>query len=206
MYFLIWSSGSSGRTHTWFCGLLQYLSLYGTGVAYVITTATSMRYYRQLRLEDSRILCICFLPLRIFIYLLEMHQKVYIILYYTVLSFFSPSPPQVMLAILSTPPSSLPFYLTQVGKAHSLYFSYLFFLSFCCYINAEQFRNQTVITKKGIRLHVHMGIIYICCSLGLFRSSCRRFQISTTWNGSPSLLQSCPFPTLSLDLHLGLQK
>ncbi|KAG2682706.1 hypothetical protein I3760_11G203400 [Carya illinoinensis] len=32
-----------GRTHTWFCGLLQYLSLYGTGVAYVITTATSMR-------------------------------------------------------------------------------------------------------------------------------------------------------------------
>ncbi|KAG7958011.1 hypothetical protein I3843_11G204000 [Carya illinoinensis] len=43
MYFLIGSSGSSGRTHTWFCGLLQYLSLYGTGVAYVITTATSMR-------------------------------------------------------------------------------------------------------------------------------------------------------------------
>ncbi|KAF5479124.1 hypothetical protein F2P56_005624 [Juglans regia] len=32
-----------GRTHTWFCGLLQYLSLYGTDVAYVITTATSMR-------------------------------------------------------------------------------------------------------------------------------------------------------------------
>ncbi|XP_050246155.1 probable amino acid permease 7 [Quercus robur] len=32
-----------GRKHTWFCGLLQYLSLYGTGIAYVITTATSMR-------------------------------------------------------------------------------------------------------------------------------------------------------------------
>ncbi|XP_040988317.1 probable amino acid permease 7 [Juglans microcarpa x Juglans regia] len=32
-----------GRTHTWFCGLLQYLSLYGTDVAYVITTSTCMR-------------------------------------------------------------------------------------------------------------------------------------------------------------------
>lgn len=26
------------------CGLLQYLSMYGTAVAYVITTAKSMRY------------------------------------------------------------------------------------------------------------------------------------------------------------------
>ncbi|KAJ9187124.1 hypothetical protein P3X46_002618 [Hevea brasiliensis] len=32
-----------GRIHTWFCGLLQYLSMYGTAVAYVITTSTSMR-------------------------------------------------------------------------------------------------------------------------------------------------------------------
>ncbi|KAJ4835434.1 putative amino acid permease 7 [Turnera subulata] len=32
-----------GKTHTWFCGLLQYLSLFGTGTAYVITTSASMR-------------------------------------------------------------------------------------------------------------------------------------------------------------------
>ncbi|EXB51063.1 hypothetical protein L484_023766 [Morus notabilis] len=32
-----------GETHTWVCGLLQYLSLCGAGIAYVITTATSMR-------------------------------------------------------------------------------------------------------------------------------------------------------------------
>ncbi|KAF3949997.1 hypothetical protein ACB098_06G004300 [Castanea mollissima] len=32
-----------GRKHTWFCGLLQYLSLYGTCIAYVFTTASSMR-------------------------------------------------------------------------------------------------------------------------------------------------------------------
>ncbi|KAL9403068.1 hypothetical protein Peur_000040 [Populus x canadensis] len=32
-----------GKTQTWVCGLLQYLSLYGTGVACVITTSTSMR-------------------------------------------------------------------------------------------------------------------------------------------------------------------
>ncbi|KDP32643.1 hypothetical protein JCGZ_13193 [Jatropha curcas] len=32
-----------GKTQTWFCGLLQYLSMYGTCVAYVITTSTSMR-------------------------------------------------------------------------------------------------------------------------------------------------------------------
>ncbi|KAJ6297669.1 hypothetical protein OIU76_018890 [Salix suchowensis] len=37
------SCDSSGKTQTWFCGLLQYLSLYGTGVACVITTSTSMR-------------------------------------------------------------------------------------------------------------------------------------------------------------------
>ncbi|TXG68038.1 hypothetical protein EZV62_009313 [Acer yangbiense] len=32
-----------GKTQTWFCGLLQNLSFYGTSVAYVITTSTSMR-------------------------------------------------------------------------------------------------------------------------------------------------------------------
>ncbi|KAL1820864.1 hypothetical protein ACET3Z_015733 [Daucus carota] len=32
-----------GRKQTWICGLLQYVSMYGTGVAYVITTATCMR-------------------------------------------------------------------------------------------------------------------------------------------------------------------
>ncbi|XP_062079142.1 probable amino acid permease 7 [Humulus lupulus] len=31
-----------GSKHTWACGLLQYLSMYGTGIAYVIATATSM--------------------------------------------------------------------------------------------------------------------------------------------------------------------
>ncbi|KAK3009641.1 hypothetical protein RJ639_015180 [Escallonia herrerae] len=32
-----------GRRQTWLCGLLQYSSMYGTGVAYTITTSTSMR-------------------------------------------------------------------------------------------------------------------------------------------------------------------
>lgn len=32
-----------GRKQTWICGLLQYVSMYGTGVAYVITTSTCMR-------------------------------------------------------------------------------------------------------------------------------------------------------------------
>lgn len=32
-----------GEKHTWFCGFLQYLSLFGTGTAYVLTTATCMR-------------------------------------------------------------------------------------------------------------------------------------------------------------------
>lgn len=32
-----------GRKQTWICGLLQYVSLYGTCVAYVITTSTCMR-------------------------------------------------------------------------------------------------------------------------------------------------------------------
>uniref|UniRef100_A0A6N2LA53 Amino acid transporter transmembrane domain-containing protein n=1 Tax=Salix viminalis TaxID=40686 RepID=A0A6N2LA53_SALVM len=42
------------KTQTWFCGLLQYVSMYGTAIAYVITTSTSMRaiqrsncYHRQ---------------------------------------------------------------------------------------------------------------------------------------------------------------
>ncbi|KAK3009640.1 hypothetical protein RJ639_015179 [Escallonia herrerae] len=34
---------SSGRKQTWICGLLQYLSFYGTGVAYVVTTSSCMR-------------------------------------------------------------------------------------------------------------------------------------------------------------------
>ncbi|RCV43560.1 hypothetical protein SETIT_9G304000v2 [Setaria italica] len=33
----------SGKKHTWACGSLQYVSLYGCGVAYAITTATSIR-------------------------------------------------------------------------------------------------------------------------------------------------------------------
>ncbi|KAJ6802920.1 putative amino acid permease 7 [Iris pallida] len=36
-----------GEKSTWFCGLLQYLSMYGTGVAYVITTATCMRAIKK---------------------------------------------------------------------------------------------------------------------------------------------------------------
>ncbi|KAF8031770.1 hypothetical protein BT93_D0859 [Corymbia citriodora subsp. variegata] len=32
-----------GKTQMWLCYLLQYLSMYGTGIAYVITTATSLR-------------------------------------------------------------------------------------------------------------------------------------------------------------------
>ncbi|XP_058114660.1 probable amino acid permease 7 isoform X2 [Magnolia sinica] len=32
-----------GRKQTWVCGLLQYLSMFGTGIAYTITTSTSMR-------------------------------------------------------------------------------------------------------------------------------------------------------------------
>ncbi|ESR65974.1 hypothetical protein CICLE_v10008202mg [Citrus x clementina] len=32
-----------GKTQTWFCGLLQNLTFYGTAVAYVMTTSTSMR-------------------------------------------------------------------------------------------------------------------------------------------------------------------
>ncbi|KAK1293120.1 putative amino acid permease 7 [Acorus calamus] len=32
-----------GEEHTWICGLLQYLSLYGTGIAYTVTTSISIR-------------------------------------------------------------------------------------------------------------------------------------------------------------------
>ncbi|KAJ0593608.1 putative amino acid transporter, transmembrane domain-containing protein [Helianthus annuus] len=32
-----------GRKHAWICGLLQYVSFYGTAVAYVVTTSTCMR-------------------------------------------------------------------------------------------------------------------------------------------------------------------
>ncbi|MFS7982142.1 putative ATPase, AAA-type, core, DNA ligase, ATP-dependent, central [Helianthus anomalus] len=33
----------SGRKHAWICGLLQYVSFYGTAVAYIVTTSTCMR-------------------------------------------------------------------------------------------------------------------------------------------------------------------
>ncbi|XP_021826794.1 probable amino acid permease 7 isoform X2 [Prunus avium] len=33
----------NSRKQSWFCGFLLYFSMYGTGIAYVITTATSMR-------------------------------------------------------------------------------------------------------------------------------------------------------------------
>lgn len=33
----------SGEKQSWICGLLQYVSFYGTAVAYVVTTATCMR-------------------------------------------------------------------------------------------------------------------------------------------------------------------
>jgi len=33
----------SGKKHTWACGSLQFVSLYGCVVAYTITTATSIR-------------------------------------------------------------------------------------------------------------------------------------------------------------------
>uniref|UniRef100_A0A0E0DJH0 Amino acid transporter transmembrane domain-containing protein n=1 Tax=Oryza meridionalis TaxID=40149 RepID=A0A0E0DJH0_9ORYZ len=36
-----------GRKHTWLCGLLQYLNLYGIGIAYTITTATCMRAIKR---------------------------------------------------------------------------------------------------------------------------------------------------------------
>ncbi|KAJ9551253.1 hypothetical protein OSB04_015298 [Centaurea solstitialis] len=36
-----------GKKQAWICGLLQYVSFYGTGVAYVVTTATCMRALRK---------------------------------------------------------------------------------------------------------------------------------------------------------------
>ncbi|KAF6139582.1 hypothetical protein GIB67_015539 [Kingdonia uniflora] len=41
--FLFRFHGSSGRNQTWVCGYLQYLIMFGTGIAYVITTSTCMR-------------------------------------------------------------------------------------------------------------------------------------------------------------------
>ncbi|CAA6672386.1 unnamed protein product [Spirodela intermedia] len=35
--------GILGKKRTWACGLLQYVSMYGTAIAYTITTSTSMR-------------------------------------------------------------------------------------------------------------------------------------------------------------------
>ncbi|GMP66402.1 hypothetical protein CsSME_00026772 [Camellia sinensis var. sinensis] len=49
----------------------------------------------------------------------------------------------------------------------------------------EQFRNQTVITRKGTMLHVTMGTVYICCYLEQFRFSSLRYVTSITWHGSP---------------------
>jgi len=45
-YIAPWLSlnGSLGEKRTWVCGFLQYLSMYGTGIAYTITTSISMRY------------------------------------------------------------------------------------------------------------------------------------------------------------------
>ncbi|KAI3755951.1 hypothetical protein L1987_55761 [Smallanthus sonchifolius] len=36
-----------GEKHSWICGLLQYVSFYGTVVAYVVTTSTCMRAIRK---------------------------------------------------------------------------------------------------------------------------------------------------------------
>ncbi|XP_072973023.1 probable amino acid permease 7 isoform X1 [Typha angustifolia] len=36
-----------GQKQTWFCGLVQYVSLYGTSIAYTITTSTSMRAIKK---------------------------------------------------------------------------------------------------------------------------------------------------------------
>ncbi|XP_024959142.1 probable amino acid permease 7 [Cynara cardunculus var. scolymus] len=36
-----------GEKQAWICGLLQYVSFYGTGIAYVVTTATCMRAIRK---------------------------------------------------------------------------------------------------------------------------------------------------------------
>lgn len=33
----------SGEKQTWVCGFLQYFSMYGTGIAYTITTSTSLK-------------------------------------------------------------------------------------------------------------------------------------------------------------------
>ncbi|MFS7944027.1 putative amino acid transporter, transmembrane domain-containing protein [Helianthus anomalus] len=37
----------SGRKHVWICGLLQYVSFYGTVVAYVVTISTCMSCYHN---------------------------------------------------------------------------------------------------------------------------------------------------------------
>lgn len=34
----------AGEKRTWLCGLFQYLNMYGTAIAYTITTATCLRY------------------------------------------------------------------------------------------------------------------------------------------------------------------
>lgn len=35
----------SGIKRTWIAGFLQFLTLYGTGIAYVLTTATCLGYF-----------------------------------------------------------------------------------------------------------------------------------------------------------------
>jgi len=49
---LIMFTVSLGNKRTWLAGSLQYLSLYGVSTAYVITTATCLRYYSHVKWED----------------------------------------------------------------------------------------------------------------------------------------------------------
>lgn len=48
--------GISGSRSAWVCGLVVYISLYGIGIAYTITSAISMRYAHSqynFAVEDS---------------------------------------------------------------------------------------------------------------------------------------------------------
>ena len=72
--------------------------------------------------------------------------------------------------------------------------------------DAEQFRNQTVTTKKGKRLHVTLEIPLICYSLELSKLYSLRSPSSAIYNGYRFLLQPCPSPILPLDWDLALQK
>ena len=98
---------------------------------------------------------------------------------------------------------SLPFYFSS-SLLNILFLILIIF--FLWYINAAQFKDQTVITKVVTKLHVIIGIIFICCSLDSFRSLCHRCQISITWNGSQLLLHWCPLPTSFIGFSLGVAK